>query len=1184
MLNNVIWNYKNTDIKSYYCDIYSFDLEIFSTFFTNNLNSERNYSFLVRIEYDQDKYRMAGNQIGFSLKNDNLKELYNKILDRIYTCNENYHSFDISSIQILYTEVNILPNLSKNNIQNLSLPSKLFDVRDIKRKFKSNLLPLTTDTRYFGKLIEFKDYENIISRINSHNQILNKKSVDINSFDNIFLYNNFYILDKHLGDNKYLRNIYDSKLGCLEASFTDLVIDDNKFIRTYNSTSFVVKNNLLSELKVEKTLPIIKKPKRQSNIISDPRIGTFDLETFKDSDGYGKVYAAGFCVLNETPVTFYMDKSSDLDVLTLCINNMLCHKYNGYKFYIHNLNFDGVFILYKLNLINLLRGTDLYSIKPFFRDNNILKIEIAILDENKKPKYKITFFDSAKLLTGSLHNLCKAFSLKTDLSKSYFPHNFVSRETLNYKGTTPSYNYWPNTPREEYDKLYSDNWNLKQECLTYLNLDLLSLLEILDLFNKYVTRKFDSQMTNCLTISRLSLNIFLSHYLKDSKIPIIKGNMYNDIKQAYFGGVTEVYKPYGQNLYYYDVNSLYPFVSLNPMCGNKYTYIESFDNNYLDLNNLFGFFYCEIETSDNYLGLLPLRKKEGLLMPNGKWFGWYFSEELKFAAENNYKIKVIKGYNFNKEYDVFKNYVDNLYKIKSITKNDVERTVAKSLLNNLLGRFGMNINKPITEIVNKQQLDILLATRELNSFSQITENIYLVSFNPKISKDICETHGYDYIKVLKELNINMDSNDEFKDISLVISAAITSYARVYMSSIKLGILNKGGNIYYTDTDSIVTDKPLDSNLVGSEIGLFKLEHKIKEGYFISAKTYALSVYNDKKPYVIKVKGILKESVTYKMFEDAYKGIDIKGTKRMAVTTYNKGSVIIDDKTITLNHNSYRKREKIYKRNKWIDTKPLYINDIDIDKDSKDSKSKKRYSILKNQSFNKNILNFIIKFVSNTLLFIISVILVTLVFDSFENTNIINELDTKSININYKNKLDIKPYTNKKSIVNNYFNKYININNSRTIYINNIYQNLWHDIISHNITTKGSLDNMENIIDYSKELLINKCKKGEVNITITEFINIIETIGNEKYNNKDLYNMVINEHSRYSNKYRYNIVNKRYMSKYTKWVNNPHVNKIPEGHLIKNKRSLLEEIKCIDNILSEYNNIQKNMSLYNFIVV
>ncbi len=70
-------------------------------------------------------------------------------------------------------------------------------------------------------------------------------------------------------------------------------------------------------------------------------------------------------------------------------------------------------------------------------------------------------------------------------------------------------------------------------------------------------------MLDCLTISKLALEIFWKdHYKpdldKNQVIPLIKYNrkMYNDIRQAYYGGITEVYKPYGEGLYYYDVNSL----------------------------------------------------------------------------------------------------------------------------------------------------------------------------------------------------------------------------------------------------------------------------------------------------------------------------------------------------------------------------------------------------------------------------------------------------------------------------------------------------------------------------------------------------------------------------------------------------------------------------------------------------
>ena len=54
--------------------------------------------------------------------------------------------------------------------------------------------------------------------------------------------------------------------------------------------------------------------------------------------------------------------------------------------------------------------------------------------------------------------------------------------------------------------------------------------------------------------------------------------------------------------------------------------------------------------------------------------------------------------------------------------------------------------------------------------------------------------------------------------------------------IKLDILKMGGQIYYTDTDSIVTNVPLPADLVGDNIGQFKLEKTCDKGIFITSKS------------------------------------------------------------------------------------------------------------------------------------------------------------------------------------------------------------------------------------------------------------------------------------------------------------------------------------------------------------
>jgi hypothetical protein len=120
----------------------------------------------------------------------------------------------------------------------------------------------------------------------------------------------------------------------------------------------------------------------------------------------------------------------------------------------------------------------------------------------------------------------------------------------------------------------------------------------------------------------LALNIFLKNYIKDHQIPVIsKYDIFNFIYFGYYGGMTEVYKPYGKDLIYIDVNSLYPHAALNPMPGKECNYLESLSDDGLDLENIFGFFYAKVKTNNHYLGLLPRKTKEGLIFPNGEFEG-----------------------------------------------------------------------------------------------------------------------------------------------------------------------------------------------------------------------------------------------------------------------------------------------------------------------------------------------------------------------------------------------------------------------------------------------------------------------------------------------------------------------------------------------------------------------------------
>lgn len=72
-------------------------------------------------------------------------------------------------------------------------------------------------------------------------------------------------------------------------------------------------------------------------------------------------------------------------------------------------------------------------------------------------------------------------------------------------------------------------------------------------------RNFDVDICDWVTISSKALGIFRSKFLDDKKTKPTM-NVDNFVRKGYFGGKAEAYIPKGENLFYYDVNSLYPYI------------------------------------------------------------------------------------------------------------------------------------------------------------------------------------------------------------------------------------------------------------------------------------------------------------------------------------------------------------------------------------------------------------------------------------------------------------------------------------------------------------------------------------------------------------------------------------------------------------------------------------------------
>jgi hypothetical protein len=146
--------------------------------------------------------------------------------------------------------------------------------------------------------------------------------------------------------------------------------------------------------------------------------------------------------------------------------------------------------------------------------------------------------------------------------------------------------------------------------------DIIALYEIINIFSQEVFDLENINITNVSSISSIALKSFLTNYYdkKLNPIHIPRYKNYVDIKNGYYGGRVEVFKRYGENIYIYDVVSLYPSIMLKDLPIG--CLIKSTDNN---LDNYFGFCYASVNVPEGITApILPFRKENGgLIYPTG---------------------------------------------------------------------------------------------------------------------------------------------------------------------------------------------------------------------------------------------------------------------------------------------------------------------------------------------------------------------------------------------------------------------------------------------------------------------------------------------------------------------------------------------------------------------------------------
>lgn len=550
--------------------------------------------------------------------------------------------------------------------------------------------------------------------------------------------------------------------------------------------------------------------------------------------------------------------------------------------YFHNLDYDYRFLVSHLNKFDkkyIIRGSQLIRVELFLKDDKVFELR-----------------DSMALFPFSLKKVGKSFNTK------YFKKDFDIR---NIKLITDKVKKEKTT----YELYIKENRNSEiiENLIDYLKLDCRVLWEALDNFRNILGQNYLNLSISSIAFSQIN---------KFFDIKLLHNNIsYDDcFRASYFGGRCEVFRHFVDDiLYYYDINSLYPYVM------SKYEYPIGFCSDNVNSNDHNPFFIAKIKTKipkNIFLPPLPARVNKKLFFPYGKIEGWFNSIDISLLNYLNIPYEILKCYTFQNSGFIFNSFVGYWYNIKQNSQNNSGLyETAKLLMNSGYGKMAeSNDKKEIIQVSQDQIVNWMRYKKEkgLNPFI-LNHELGIIESDSLSVKSFTTSH---------------------------IASFITSYARRELYYLLDSIMKNDGKIYYADTDSVITNIKCNTDL---NLGGLKLVDTLKEGFFALPKIYAYK--NEKNDIIIKAKG------GYRVIKNSAGLLDCE-TKRINADSISYDDIknyVCDKKPIQKDLTRISKIKSIINGNKK-DTECYYI-DYHIHLTSYD---KRKFDDLNNNSCSLNV--------------------------------------------------------------------------------------------------------------------------------------------------------------------------------------------------------------------------------------
>lgn len=493
--------------------------------------------------------------------------------------------------------------------------------------------------------------------------------------------------------------------------------------------------------------------------------GACDLEAFTDSNGNFIAYASNVAFKFGDEI-FYHSWVGHED----CLKKLFKYLFNQTlisAIYFHNGGkFDMNIIFDQL----LKEKNEYYVVNEKLVDLNGRLTKVVVNDDISGRS--IRFLDSYCLFNASLENITgpKGFDV---------PHKKL---VGNLKHKDVNINNYREIMKTE-------------EAIKYFENDTLGLLECLIKFAEDLEVNEGIDMTSNISASSCAKKIFLGTYYKKYKYPINKLDKDVDkfIRNSYHGGRNEAFKigSFDGPLYYYDFTSLYPDVGRmqlpygDPMKIKCDIFKWEKKELLRFLNNNSSFIKCNVRSKLNVkIPLLPCYTDCKLLFPHFE--NWteqtYTGIEIAKAIEGDlYEFEFIEGY-FFKQAPFLEELFEHLFQKKAQAKKDGKTTLAlmyKIIANSSYGFWALRTDNRDSVAVIKDDNDVfdLYINGRLKELYQFGDNYFC-----RYTQDL-----------------------EDCDRNIAIASYICAYARCKLYSLMTSVMEKGYDVYYCDTDSVITN-------------------------------------------------------------------------------------------------------------------------------------------------------------------------------------------------------------------------------------------------------------------------------------------------------------------------------------------------------------------------------------------